>query len=61
MIIAGDSDHFIGSLAEYPALALALNARLVVLPHCGAAPQEEQPEQVARLIRSFFSIENVVR
>jgi pimeloyl-ACP methyl ester carboxylesterase len=30
------------------------NARLAVLPNCGHVPQEEKPEEVARLVRAFW-------
>ena len=56
LIISGQEDHFVESAEEYSEIAKEFeNSSLIQLRHCGAAPQEEVPNQVCGHLIAFVS------
>jgi pimeloyl-ACP methyl ester carboxylesterase len=55
LIIWGEEDNWIPVSDAYKFHKDIKNSELVVLKKCGHAPQEEMPEEVARLIKEFVN------
>ncbi len=54
LIIWGEQDSWAPVEFGHRFAADIPNAKLAVLPNCGHVPQEEKPEEVARLVREFW-------
>jgi pimeloyl-ACP methyl ester carboxylesterase len=54
LIIWGEQDSWSPVQFGHRFAADIPNAKLAMLPNCGHAPQEEKPEEVARLVREFW-------
>jgi pimeloyl-ACP methyl ester carboxylesterase len=54
LILWGENDSWIPVEWAHRFAADIPNAKLAVIPNCGHVPQEEKPEEVARLARTFW-------
>lgn len=53
LIIWGSEDKWIPVSDAYKFHRDIKNSKLIILEHCGHAPQEEKPEEVSKLIKEF--------
>ena len=54
LIIWGENDEWIPLESGYKFSKDLSNSTLVILPECGHIPQEEKPEQTAKIIIDFI-------
>ena len=54
LIIWGENDEWIPLESGYQFKNDLSNSELVILPECGHIPQEEKPEQTAKIIINFI-------
>ena len=55
LVLWGDDDRWIPIAHADRFVAAIPGARKVVIPACGHVPQEEKPEEVARLLLEFLA------